>query len=249
MSKVNYEDFYDKVGRINGWDFSDVKVTSTGVSWNFFNEVQGLCKSSDIILDIGTGGGESLLGISSSALLLVGIDLSNGMIETANANLQKSDICNVRFIQMDADRLQFPDDFFNVVSCRHSPFHANEIARVLKSGGTFITQQVCENDKRNLKTFFNRGQSFGEKEGTLKKRYVEELKTAGFSEMKVFDYDATEYYQRPEDLIFLLKHTPIIPNFGEADTDCKMLKNFIHKNETAKGIMTNSKRFMIEAKM
>lgn len=249
MSKVNYEDFYDKVGRTNGWDFSNVKGTSTGIGWNFYEEVKRLCKSDDILLDIGTGGGESVLGISSSALLLIGIELSNGMMETAKTNLQKSDVSNVRFVQMDAEGLQFPDRFFDVVSCRHSPFNSNEIARVLKSGGTFITQQVSENDKQNLKTFFNRGQSFGEEEGTLKKHYVEELNTAGFLDVKAFDYDATEYYQRPEDLIFLLKHTPIIPGFGDQDTDYEMLEKFIHKNETDKGIITNSKRFMIVAKM
>lgn len=249
MSEINYEDFYNKIGRANGWDFSKVKTTSTGASWNFYEEVKRHCKPGDILLDIGTGGGESVLSISSSALLLIGIDLSNGMMETAKTNLQKSDASNVRFVQMDAESLQFPNRFFDVVSCQHSPFNSNEIARVLKNGGTFITQQVCENDKWNLKKFFNRGQSFGKEEGALKKRYVEELVMAGFSKVKVFDYDATEYYQRPKDLIFLLKHTPIIPNFGEEATDYERLEKFIDENETDKGISTNSKRFRIEAIM
>lgn len=249
LSKINDEDFYDKVGRINGWDFSNIKSTSIGVGWDFFKEVEKHCHLDDVILDIGTGGGESLLDISPSALLLIGIDLSNGMIETAKANLRKLAICNVRFSQMDANNLQFPHAFFDVISCRHSPFNAKEIARVLKNGGTFITQQVSEHDKQNVKDFFNRGQSFGVEEGTLKKRYVEELKAVGFSKVKCFDYDATEYYQRPEDLMFLLKHTPIIPHFGEEDTDYKMLEKFIHQNTTGKGIITNSKRFMIEVKM
>ncbi len=50
-----------------------------------------------------------------------------------------------------------------------------------------------------------------------------------------------------EDLIFLLKHTPIIPNFGEEEEDFNILQKFIKANSSEKGIRTNSKRFMIIA--
>ena len=132
MAKDNYKDFYNKVGRINGWDFSNIKCTIKDANWNFFSEVKKLCKSEDILLDIGTGGGESLLDISSPALFLIVIDLSSSMIEKTRANLHKSDIANVRFLEMDAEKLKFPNGFFDVVSCRHSPFNAKEIARVEK---------------------------------------------------------------------------------------------------------------------
>ncbi|MGM2834971.1 SAM-dependent methyltransferase, partial [Bacillus cereus group sp. Bce025] len=49
------------------------------------------------------------------------------------------------------------------------------------------------------------------------------------------------------DLIFLLKHTPIIPNFGEEEEDFNILQKFIKANSSEKGIRTNSKRFMIIA--
>lgn len=35
--------------------------------------------------------------------------------------------------------------------------------------------------------------------------------------------------QRPEDLIFLLKHTPTIPNFGRDKNYFNILRNFIEK--------------------
>lgn len=170
------------------------------------------------------------------------------MIETAKNNLQMSDASNVRFMQMHAESLQFPEAFFDIISSRHAPFNPSEVARTLKRGATFITQQVSEGDKQNLIAAFNRVSSFGEKDGTLKEHYVEALYDAGFSEVKTFDYDAVEYYQRPEDLIFLLTHTPIIPNFGDDHTGYEILAKFIHDNQTDKGIMTNSKRFMIVAK-
>jgi ubiquinone/menaquinone biosynthesis C-methylase UbiE len=188
------------------------------------------------------------LGISSSLLFLVGIDLSKGMMETAQSNLRKSNVSNVRFSQMSSDNLQFPSDFFDVISCCHAPFYPGEVAKVLRSGGTFLTQQVSEADKLTLKKAFGRGQSFGETDGTLKEKYIQDLKEAGFSEVQAFDYNAIEYYQRPEDLVFVLKHTPIIPNFGQVKKDFDMLNQFIKSNQTTKGICTNSKRFMIIAK-
>lgn len=249
MSEINYEEFYNKVGSINGWNFSDIRCTSIGMEWDFFSEVEKHCNTKDVLLDIGTGGGENLLQISSAAFLLIGIDLSSAMIEAAQINVKKAEVHNTKFHKMDANEIMFPSDFFDIVSSRHAPFNACEVARVLKTGGILMTQQVSENDKKNLKTYFNRGQSFDDKDGTFKRQCVETLKIAGFSEVAVFEYDATEYYERPEDLIFLLKHTPIIPNFGENLKDYEVLAKFIADNTTDAGIMTNSKRFMIVAKL
>ena len=58
-----------------------------------------------MLLDIGTGGGEAILQLSDAALLLVGIDDSAGMIETALANRKRSQVANIRFIQMNARQI------------------------------------------------------------------------------------------------------------------------------------------------
>ncbi len=248
MNRFEYKNFYDKVGRLNGWDFSKLKVVTEGKQWDFYNAVTQICKKSDILLDIGCGGGEKMLSITDSALLLVGIDHSNGMMQTASANLQKSKKTNVRFIHMDAENLEFPSSFFNVVSCRHSGFYAKEVVNVLVKDGVFLTQQVSDNDKFNIKQAFGRGQQFGTDKGILKDKYLSELAEAGFTDIQSFEYDAIEYYESYEDLVFLLKHTPIVPDFGECDNDFDILQKFIERNQTYKGIMTNSKRFMIIAK-
>lgn len=247
MSKFDYKKFYDEVGPLNGWDFSKVKVAAEGVQWEFYNEVTQRCKQPDQLLDIGTGGGETLLSIAHTVSHVVGIDLSSGMIQTANQHLESSNKTNVRFVQMDAEKLDFPQNFFNVVSCRHSPFHAKEVAKVLVPEGIFLTQQVSENDKLNMTQAFGRGQHTN-LDGTLKNRYIEELKVAGFTDIQSFEYDATEYFETYEDLVFLLKHTPIIPNFGKYNNDFEILQQFIADNQTEKGIKTNSKRFMIISK-
>lgn len=249
MNTQEYEDFYNKVRASNGWDFSSVKCTAEGNGIDLYSDVVQHCSPSTLLLDIGTGGGEAVLSISEKALLLVGIDQSSGMIGTALRNLKQSNTDNVRFLEMSAEKLDFPDGFFDVVSCRHSMFDAAEVARVLKKGGIFLTQQVAENDKTNLKQAFGRGQSLGVQAGTLMQQYVDELIKAGFTGIQPVAADVTEYYETAEDLIFLLKHTPIIPQFGESDGDFKVLKTFIEENQSEKGIRTNSARFMITAKL
>jgi ubiquinone/menaquinone biosynthesis C-methylase UbiE len=247
MNESEYKSFYDRVGRLNGWDFSKIQCVSVGESWQFYDEVVQRCTKSDILLDIGTGGGEKLLSIADAALLLLGIDCSPDMIEAASANLKSPEISNVRFFEMDADELHFPNQFFNVVSCCQAPFNAQEVARVLVEDGIFLTQQVSEDDKLNIIEAFGRSRAANE-DGTLRNKYVTELRDAGFKEIQTFDYDATEYYHSYEDLIFLLKHTPVIPNFGQSENDFVTLETFIAQNQSAQGIKTNSKRFMIIAK-
>lgn len=90
MNEEDCKAFYDRVGQSNGWDFSKLKVLTEGAQADIYEEVRQACKPSDLLLDIGTGGGEAVLAIRDAVLLLVGIDRSPGMIRTAQANLAKS---------------------------------------------------------------------------------------------------------------------------------------------------------------
>jgi len=243
----DYKSFYDKVGFENGWNFSKLNYAVEGHMWDFFDEVRKICKMTDIVLDIGTGGGEQALPLADDVLLLIGIDNSAGMISTATKNLIDTRNKNVRYFQMDANKLEFPVGFFNVVTSRQAPFNAFEVTKVLDDNGVFLTQQVCEDDKRNLKHFFGRGQNYGVQDGTSKRAYMKELEEAGFDEIVVQEYNVTEYYKTVEDLLFLLKYTPIIPNFGMEHNDFELLEQFVKINSTEKGIKTNSKRYLIKA--
>lgn len=247
MKAFDYKAFYDRVGAENGWDFSKVKCQSKGKRVNLFSHVAERAKGSEILLDIGTGGGEAALSISHSVLLLVGIDCSSEMIATAMRNGAKQKKENIRFLRMEASRLDFPDRFFDWVTCRHSDFSAKEVYRVLSQNGIFLTQQVSENDKANIKAFFGRGQAYGIPQGTLREKYLKALQDAGFANLQSFESNVTEYYSRPEDLVFLLKHTPIVPYFGENEDDFKLLDAFIQAHTTEKGIETNASRFMLMA--
>lgn len=248
MKEIDYKSFYDKVGGLNGWDFSKLNCVSEGVAWDYGSEVTRECASTDVLLDIGTGGGEQLLRIAGSVRQAVGIDSSEAMIETARSNGLKADKPDVTFLEMDSETLNFPDRTFNIIICRQAPFYAKEAARVLADGGVFMTQQVGGNDKINLIEAFGRGQSSGAHIDSLQDQYITELSEAGFTDIRSSRYDATEYYRSAEDLIFLLKHTPIIPDFGRVEGDFEVLRQFIEDNRTEQGIRTNAHRFLLAAR-
>lgn len=247
-NKQNLADFYNRVGAEIGWDFSRLKCTSEGETWDFYEEVKKLCRPNYKLLDIGTGGGEKILALADSLREIVGIDISAGMIKTAQNNLRTAAVSNVNFFVRDAAKTGLPAENFNVVSCRHSDFSPAEVFRLLVPGGIFMTQQVGEVDKINIKEFFGRGQSYQVADGTAAAAYRRGLQTAGFNDIDIKNYDAAEYYHRPEDLLFLLKHTPIIPDFGKAPDDFSRLAEFIRQNTTPRGIRTNSRRYLLVAR-
>ncbi len=248
MNTFSYDTFYDRIGKLIGWDFSRIQMTTEGALWDYHQKAASLASDNDLLLDIGTGGGESALAMAQHVQLLIGIDRSPDMIETARQRLAHFTQTNARFFTMDADELQFPSGMFDLVTCRHAPFQAEEVARVLKANGCFVTQQVAEQDKENLKKWFGRGQSYLQDNGiTLLEESSVRLREAGFQDIQVYEYDAVEYYKTAQDLFFLLAHTPTIPLFGQVDGDMERFDSFVKEHTSEKGIRTNASRFLIVA--
>lgn len=92
------------------------------------------------ILDVGTGSGFFSYLLSDIGHEVIGIDLTESMIQEAR-NLR----CSAKFIVMDAEKLLFKDNCFDVVISRNltwtlpNPDNAySEWRRVLKQGGTLL---------------------------------------------------------------------------------------------------------------
>lgn len=241
---MDYKKLFDKAGKKIGWDFSRLNKQESGVRWDFYQEVLKKCDKNTVLLDIGTGGGKRVLCIKDKVRLLVGIDYSEDMINTARKNLLKSKAKNAYFYTMNAKKICFPDEFFDVISCRHSVIFPKEYHRLLKPGGWFLTQQIGEEDKANIKKYFGRGQNMNKK-GTQMNRYAWAMKKVGFKNIKRRTYNSTEWYGGAEDLIFLLQYTPTIPNFGSKPEDMDSLARFIADNKEKRGIKTNSDRYLL----
>ena len=110
---------------------------------------QAKVSADGLILDVGTGTGIIALEVAKKLHnngKVVGIDLSDGMLATANAKAESRGLTNkVDFLKMDAEKLQFPDNHFNAAlslyALRHFPnpsASVEEILRVLKPGAHFV---------------------------------------------------------------------------------------------------------------
>jgi len=115
---------------------------------DLYQEVAGeVCSklSSGKVLDVGTGPGYLPIEIAkkSAALEIVGIDLSQKMVEIANQNAENTGLSNrVRFQFANAGNLPFEDESFDLVVSTLSFHHwrdpkayIKEIYRVLKKNG------------------------------------------------------------------------------------------------------------------
>ena len=248
-------EFWNGVASRIGYDFSNLKVKRVGTDAEdvFAKTVDRVLDKDKVVFDVGTADGIFSLSIADRTKKIIGIDLSEKMIEKANKNLRKSGLTNVEFKVADAKDLPFDDEIFDVVISRRGPATASkeclkESYRVLKKNGFLLEITIGERDKENIKTIFKRGQNYdglikGVKETKRKRKLLENV---GFKEIKTNEINCKEYYKTMEDLIFLLQNTPIIPNF-EIKKDYKKLEMIKRSLLTNNGIKTNSHRIIIQA--
>lgn len=136
-----------------GWDFSHIKgrYEEQPVPWDYRNIVKSLMHPGTMMLDMGTGGGEFLISLAPQAGRTYATESYPPNIELASKVLPQRGI-ELRPVQDDS-RLPFDDTFFNLVINRHESFRLPEVCRILKPGGTFITQQVGHLNNREMSQF------------------------------------------------------------------------------------------------
>jgi ubiquinone/menaquinone biosynthesis C-methylase UbiE len=99
------------------------------------------------VLDVATGKGAVMIPVAQSVGKygrVVGVDLSQGMLEQAEDAARQVGLDNFELYKMDAEHLEFRDEIFDAVTCAFSLFlfparddALREMRRVLKTGGKF----------------------------------------------------------------------------------------------------------------
>lgn len=98
------------------------------------------------VLDIATGGGHTALKFAPYVKRVIAADLTFKMLQAAHENIIQQ-AKNVFYVQTDAEHLAFPEDTFDLVTCRIAPHHfpdvfrfMQECTRVLKPDGILLIQ-------------------------------------------------------------------------------------------------------------
>jgi ubiquinone/menaquinone biosynthesis C-methylase UbiE len=101
-------------------------------------------KGVDLVLDVASGTGEPGLTIATKLRggIVVSTDLAEGMLQVTRENAARRGIKNLEIIPCDVSELPFPDNSFDLISCRlgfmffpDMLLAAKEMMRVLKPGG------------------------------------------------------------------------------------------------------------------
>ena len=114
------------------------------------------------VLDIATGGGHIAKTLSPHVQTVVATDLTRGMLEAAAQFHRESGCGNLLHVVADAENLPFLDESFDAVTCRIAPHHfprpdlfVQEVARVLKKGGTFLLIDNVAPEEAELGHYMN----------------------------------------------------------------------------------------------
>ncbi len=140
---------------VEGWDFSwfDGRATEERPPWGYARQMGERMAGATAALDIETGGGEVLAGIPAVPVLLVATESWPPNVAVARDRLDPMGAHVVAVA--DAPSLPFAHDTFDLVVSRHPVVVLwDEIARVLRPGGTYFSQQIGAGTNRELTEFF-----------------------------------------------------------------------------------------------
>ena len=141
----------------SGWDFSHLqgRYHEEQPPWSYLDLARELLQNADFALDMGTGGGEKLLTLRDALPThTVATEGYPPNVPVARANLQPHGISVVEYNIDTTPRMPFDDNSFAVILNRHEAFDAVEVARILKPGGVFLTQQVDGRELDDMRSVF-----------------------------------------------------------------------------------------------
>ena len=239
--KTNEYDYYNDLGN---WSFDDINYLSENFTdWIYEDEIRKLATKDSKILDLGTAAGEKVIKRFPECAEILGTDYSIEMIKSANNNLMKSGRKNISFRVMNNLEMDTPDNYFDIVTARHTVTDPKQIYKTLKKGGYLVIRGVDKLDCWSLKRMFGRGQAYNDIKPISQIDY-EAIMDAGFKKVELIPLHVIEYYRTEHDLYTLLVKTPILDDFsGESDREFErkpieneVFERYVGQNTTEKGI-------------
>jgi SAM-dependent methyltransferase len=128
---------------VEGWDFAwlEGRATEQRPSWGYQRLIAQRLATVDAALDVQTGGGEVLAGVERLPATIAATESWPPNVAKATARLHPRGVVVVAV--PDEQALPFADAAFDLVVSRHpATIPWEEIARVLRPGGTYLAQHV-----------------------------------------------------------------------------------------------------------
>jgi len=140
----------------SGWDFHwlDNRMTQEEPPWDYPALVKARLSTVHSLLDMGTGGGEMLASLAPLPPDSHATEAypPNQLLARERLSPLGVEVHNID----DSDPLPFAGSRFDMVTNRHESFDPQEIYRILKPNGIFITQQVGGLNNLEINQFFEK---------------------------------------------------------------------------------------------
>ena len=131
--------------RATGWEFAWLDGRPGEPSWSYPDLARALVRRADSLLDLDTGSGELLAELAPLPAHSVAVESWSRNTPVARDRLAPFGVPVLT-------ELPGGEDEFDVVLSRHGRLPATDIFRLLRPGGTLLTQQVGSDDLAGLNT-------------------------------------------------------------------------------------------------
>lgn len=136
---------------MRGWDFSHIQgrfAEERDLPWSYRALVREYLRDDLALLDYDTGGGEFLRSLGHPPEKTAATE---GYPPNARLCRETLEPLGITFRACgDPSDIPFPDGSFDIILNRHGAFDPAELFRLLKPGGLFLTEQVGEDNDRDL---------------------------------------------------------------------------------------------------
>lgn len=248
QNEARFQELIEEAAKaeFSGWDFSWMQGRSfePDLFWSYRELVQANMVGARSVLDMGTGGGEFLASFAPFELEVSATESYPPNIPIAKERLEPFGV-KVYGLEHET-QLPIPDKSFDLVINRHEIYDINEVKRVLRPDGIFLTQQVGGTNDQEL-VFDLTGKALDDHNWYLDTE-VKTFTDAGFEIVKkaesfefqrYFDVGAVVYYAR---IIAWL-----VPDFN-IETYREQLGKIQNQIVETGTYLSSSHRFVIEAK-
>lgn len=241
----------------SGWDFAflEGRYVEGWPSWDFGQEAKRIMRDAHSMLDLGTGGGEFLSSLAPPPERCCATEGFRPNLRIARQRLGPEGVgvvfnyCDDNGSEPQRGALPFRDEEFDFVMDRHEAFVAKEVARVLRRGGVFATQQIGADNNLELKEFFGRkpGADGGEREAWGFREAIRELESVGMKVLSAKDEHFVSRFLDVGAVAYYLKAIPWeVPGFG-IRSHAGLLLRLHSQIEKAGSFEVTTSRFYIRA--
>ncbi|MDI5978949.1 class I SAM-dependent methyltransferase [Amycolatopsis magusensis] len=235
---------------VEGWDFSwfDGRATEERPSWGYSRLLADRLSAAEIALDLQTGGGEVLAEAAGDGTRLVATEGWPPNAAIAAQCLRR--LGGTVVLAAEDGLLPFRDRSFDLVTGRHlivEPWP--EIARVLRPGGTFLTQGVGSGTNRELYEFFLGPQRGDDRsDDAAADRAADKARAAGLEVLDVrHERLRVVFHDVGAVVYFLRKVVWTVPDFTVAKYRPRLAE--LHRKIVVEGsFVSHSRRYLIEAR-